>query len=93
MGALTIGVRMDKSIIKALSGRTIAYIILKISGAFVGGSAIGLQFWQSAVMAAFTGIMEISEEMSRNYLNDGQITVEEMDASFAKLQENDDEAK
>jgi hypothetical protein len=44
-------------------------------------------------MAAFTGIMEISEEMSRNYLNDGQITVEEMDASFAKLQENDDEAK
>jgi hypothetical protein len=93
MGALTIGVRMDKSIIKALSGRTIAYIILKISGAFVGGSAIGLQFWQSAVMAAFTGVMEISEEMSRNYLNDGQITVEEMDASFAKLQENDDEAK
>ena len=84
---------MDKSIIKALSGRTIAYIILKISGAFVGGSAIGLQFWQSAVMAAFTGVMEISEEMSRNYLNDGQITVEEMDASFAKLQENDDEAK
>jgi hypothetical protein len=93
MGALTIGVRMDISIIKALSGRTIAYIILKISGAFVGGSAIGLEFWQSAVMAAFTGIMEIAEEMSRNYLNDGQITVEEMDASFAKLQESQDETK
>lgn len=84
---------MDKSIIKALSGRTLAYIILKISGAFVGGSAIGLQFWQSAVMAAFTGVMEIAEEMSRNYLNDGQITVEEMDASFAKLQESTGEAK
>ena len=81
---------MDKQILKALSGRTIAYIILKISGAFVGGSAIGLEFWQSAVMAAFTGVMEIAEEMSRNYLNDGQITVEEMDASFAKLQEEDE---
>lgn len=81
---------MDKQILKALSGRTIAYIILKISGAFVGGSAIGLEFWQSAVMAAFTGIMEISEEMSRNYLNDGQITTEELDASFAKLQEEDE---
>jgi hypothetical protein len=44
MGALTIGVRMDKSIIKALSGRTIAYIILKISGAFVGSGS--LQLWQ-----------------------------------------------
>lgn len=81
---------MDKQILKALSGRTIAYIILKISGAFVGGSAIGLEFWQSAVMATFTGVMEIAEEMSRNYLNDGQITVEEMDASFAKLQENEE---
>ena len=84
---------MDKNILKALSGRTVAYIILKISGAFVGGSAIGLQFWQSAVMAAFTGIMEISEEMSRNYLNDGKITVEEMDQSFSKLQEQNDSEK
>jgi hypothetical protein len=88
-----IGVKMDKQILKALSGRTIAYIILKISGAFVGGSAIGLAFWQSAIMAAFTGIMEIAEEMSRAYLNDGAISVEEMDASFAKLQEQNDSEK
>lgn len=78
---------MDKQILKALSGRTIAYIILKISGAFVGGSAIGLAFWQSAIMAAFTGVMEIAEEMSRAYLNDGSISTEEMNESFAKLQE------
>ncbi len=76
---------MDRTIVKALSGRTVAYVILKISGAFVGGSAIGLQFWQSIVMAAFTGIMEISEEMSRNYLNDGNISEEEINASAAKL--------
>lgn len=76
---------MDRTIVKALSGRTVAYVILKISGAFVGGSAIGLQFWQSIVMAAFTGIMEISEEMSRNYLNDGSISEEEINASAAKL--------
>lgn len=76
---------MDKTVVKALSGRTVAYVILKISGAFVGGSAIGLQFWQSIVMAAFTGIMEISEEMSRNYLNDGSISEEEINASAAKL--------
>lgn len=82
---------MDKHILKALSGRTIAYIILKISGAFVGGSAIGLQFWQSAVMAAFTGLMEISEEMSRSYLNDGKISEEEMNESFGKLTAKQDE--
>jgi len=81
---------MDKQIVKDLSGRTLAYIIMKISGTFVGGSAIGLQFWQSRVMAAAVGIMEIAEEMSRNYLNDGTISTAEMDASFKKLQEKND---
>lgn len=84
---------MDKSIVKDLSGRTIAFIIMKVSGTFVGGSAIGLQFWQSIVMAAIAGIMEISEEMSRNYLNDGQITTDELNSSFAKLQEKHDSEK
>ena len=84
---------MDKSIVKDLSGRTIAFIIMKISGTFVGGSAIGLEFWQSIVMAAIAGIMEISEEMSRNYLNDGQITTDELNSSFAKLQEKHDSEK
>ena len=84
---------MDKNIVKDLSGRTIAFIIMKISGTFVGGSAIGLEFWQSIVMAAIAGVMEISEEMSRNYLNDGQITTEELNSSFAKLQEKHDSEK
>lgn len=84
---------MDKQIIKDLSGRTLAYIIMKISGTFVGGSAIGLAFWQSCVMAAAVGIMEIAEEMSRNFLNDGKITSEEMDSSFGKLQEKHDSEK
>ena len=84
---------MDRQIIKDLSGRTLAYVILKISGAFVGGAAIGLEFWQSAVMAAFTGIMEISEEVSRAYLNDGKVSTEELNESFAKLQDQADEEK
>jgi len=82
---------MDKSIVKDLSGRTVAYVILKVSGAFVGASALGLAFWQSVVMAAIAGVMEIAEEMSRNYLNDGQITTEELNASFTKLQEQNEE--
>lgn len=86
-----IGAKMDKNIIKDLSGRTVAYVILKISGAFVGASALGLQFWQSVVMAAIAGVMEIAEEMSRNYLNDGQITTEELNTSFTKLQEQNEE--
>ncbi len=81
---------MNKEVLKAISGRTLAYTVLKISGTFVGGSAIGLAFWQSCVMAAAVGVMEIAEEMSRNYLNDGQITTDEINASFGKLVEKHD---
>lgn len=83
---------MDKKIIKDLTGRTIAYIILKISGTFVGASVIGLAFWQSAAMAGIAGVMEVTEEMSRNYLNDGKISKDELDASFSHLTDEDEDA-
>lgn len=79
---------MNKEIIKDISGRTIAYMIMKVSGTFVGASAIGLAFWQSAVMAGVAGIMEIAEELSRAYLNDGSIDKEELNAISARLVED-----
>jgi hypothetical protein len=81
---------LDKKIIKDLTGRTIAYIILKISGTFVGASVIGLVFWQSAAMAGIAGLMEVTEEMSRNYINDGKISKDELDASFTHLTEDEE---
>jgi hypothetical protein len=86
MGAIYHWSKVNKKLIKDISGRTIAYIIMKISGTFVGGSAIGLQFWQSAVMAAFAGVMEIAEELSRAFLNDGKIDQAEVDSTFSDLE-------
>jgi hypothetical protein len=84
---------MNKTIIKDISGRTIAYVIMKVSGTFVGASAIGLAFWQSAVMAGVAGVMEIAEELSRAYLNDGKIDASELDAISARLAEETAEEK
>lgn len=78
---------MNKKIIKDISGRTIAYVIMKVSGTFVGASAIGLAFWQSAVMAGVAGIMEIAEELSRAFLNDGTIDTAELNEISSRLSE------
>jgi hypothetical protein len=37
--------------------------------------------------------MEIAEEISRAYLNDGAVSVEELNSSFAKLQDEADKQK
>jgi hypothetical protein len=87
MGALPHWSKMNKKIIKDISGRTIAYVIMKVSGTFVGASAIGLAFWQSAVMAGVAGIMEIAEELSRAFLNDGTIDTAELNEISSRLSE------
>jgi len=45
--------------IKAITKRTIAYIVLKVSGTLGGGFVMGVEIWQAAAMAAFIGFMEV----------------------------------
>jgi len=68
-----------------IARRTIAVIILKVTGIFVGGSVIGLEVMQAVAMAAFAGIIDVSQEISRAYLSDGQIDRDEINKSFGKI--------
>ena len=65
--------------------RTFAVVILNITGAFVGGSVIGIEIWQSGVMAAVAGVMGVAQELSRSYLADGRLDVEEINRTFGKI--------
>lgn len=77
--------------IKAISKRTLAYMALKVSGTLGGGFVFGVEVWQAAAMAAFIGLMEITEELSRAYVKDGDISEEDMNEVFGKkLEEHDD---
>jgi hypothetical protein len=68
-----------------IARRTIAVIILKVTGIFVGGSVIGLEVMQAVAMAAFAGIIDVAQELSRAYLSDGQIDPEEINKTFGKI--------
>jgi hypothetical protein len=70
-----------------IARRTFAVIILKVTGIFVGGSVIGLEVLQALAMAAFAGIIDVAQELSRSYLADGELNVEEINRSFGKIAE------
>jgi hypothetical protein len=70
-----------------IARRTFAVIILKVTGIFVGGAVIGLEVTQAIAMAAFAGIIDVSQELSRSYLADGKLDVDEINRSFGKIAE------
>jgi hypothetical protein len=74
-------------IFKEVSKRTVALIILKISGTLAGGSIAGVELWQAALLAAFVGVMDVAENLSRAYVVDGNLTLKEINRSFASSAE------
>ena len=73
-----------------IARRTFAVIILKVTGIFVGGAVIGLEVLQAVAMAAFAGIIDVAQELSRSYLADGGLDPEEINKSFGKIAEKSD---
>ena len=73
-----------------IARRTIAVIILKVTGIFVGGSVIGLEVMQAVAMAAFAGIIDVAQELSRAYLSDGELDPEEINKTFGKIADKTD---
>jgi hypothetical protein len=67
-----------------------AVIILKVTGIFVGGAVIGLEVLQAVAMAAFAGIIDVAQELSRSYLADGGLDPDEINKSFGKIADKND---
>lgn len=68
--------------IKAITKRTVAYIVLKVSATLGGGFVMGIEVIQAVAMAAFIGIMEVLEEVSRHYVEDGDVSEADIDEIF-----------
>jgi hypothetical protein len=74
-------------IIKMILKRTVALVILKVSGVLAAGSIGGVELWQSALIAAFVGIMEVAESLARAYVVDGVLDQDEINVAFASSAE------
>jgi hypothetical protein len=75
------------NIAKTVAKRTIALIVLRVSGTLAGGSIAGVELWQSALLAAFIGVMDVAESLSRSYVVDGDLSEDEINRAFASSAE------
>jgi hypothetical protein len=67
--------------------RVIALVILKVSSVLAAGSIAGIELWKSALVAAFVGITETAESLSRAYVVDGELDIDEINMAFASSAE------
>lgn len=74
-------------ILSIILKRTVALVILKVSGVLAAGSIAGVELWQSALVAAFVGVMEVAESLSRAYVVDGVLDTDEINTAFASSAE------
>jgi hypothetical protein len=74
-------------LLKVISKRTFALIILRVSGTLAGGSIAGVELWQAAALAAFIGVMDVAESLSRAYVVDGELDANEINTAFASSAE------
>ena len=75
------------NIATTVAKRTIALIILRVSGTLAGGSIAGVELWQAAMLAAFIGVMDVAESLSRSYVVDGDLSEDEINRAFASSAE------
>lgn len=75
--------------VKEILKRTAAMTIAKISAVFTLGSVAGVSLAQNLLMTVGMGVLEVAEDLSKSYLDDGKLTDAEIDATFKKVAAKD----
>ena len=69
--------------VQTISGRIFATFAVSALSVVGAGALVGVEIWQSALMAGIGGIASVVEALSRAYLKDGDLTHAEIDEVFA----------
>ena len=79
---------MSLTKLKDISGRIVAVFIATALGVIGTGALIGVEVWQAALMAGIGGVATVLEGLSRAYLDDGNLSADEINAVFSKAKSN-----
>ena len=71
--------------LKQVMMRIFAVIAAESLGVIGAGSLVGIEVWQAAVLAGALGAARVLEALARFYLADGNLTAEEINEAFAKV--------
>jgi hypothetical protein len=75
---------------------TIKNIIWRILAVFAAsgltvlgaGAVVGVELYSAVLMAGILGVASVIERLARSFLDDGKLTVDEINQAFAKVDKN-----
>lgn len=65
-----------------IAKRMLALFLVSAFTTIGAGAVIGIDVLQTAILAGVMGIANVVEDLARGYLNDGELTEEEIDQAF-----------
>ena len=71
--------------IKIIIARMLAVFIANGLAVIGAGSLIGVDTLSSVLLAGSLGVIKVSEALARAYIDDGKITIDEINESFDKM--------
>lgn len=72
--------------IKIIIARMLAVFIANGLAVIGAGSLIGVDTVSSVLLAGSLGVIKVSESLARAYIDDGKITLEEINDSFGTME-------
>lgn len=72
--------------IKNILLRILATFAASGLGVIGAGTIAGVPVWKAIFMAGIAGVAVVVEGLSRAFLNDGKLSIDEIDAVFNKVQ-------
>jgi hypothetical protein len=76
---------------KTIAFRIIATFAASGLGVVGAGAVAGIPLWKAVFMAGIAGVAQVIEGLSRAYLDDGKLSVAEINAVFNKVDRADSE--
>jgi hypothetical protein len=70
--------------VKKIALRMLALFLVSALTTVGAGAIIGIDTLQTAILAGVMGIANVVEDLARGYLNDGELSEEEIDAAFVE---------
>jgi hypothetical protein len=65
-----------------IAKRMLSLFLVSALATVGAGAAIGIDVVQAALLAGIMGIANVVEDLARGYLNDGELTEDEIDRAF-----------
>ena len=71
--------------LKMILARMLAVFIANGLAIIGAGSIIGIDTLSSIILAGSLGVAKVTEALARGYLNDGKLTINEIDEAFGNM--------